>query len=266
MLKKMSFGFDAVNAGQRNNVVEPQLIVCSTEGAFRATPLISKVLGVAAGDYMMFINNIAKIDNAINEENPTLVEFCEEQGLEINTPEARIAIHKEFDQWGIAKGIQRFNADGTPMTVVERLSKDARIVIVRNNFDEYLAAAMESDNDELKEALENAATTEEKEILLSACVSGEEINKIEGSKTANSAKYTGTNVSLTFTDNNVWKQLKADMGEDATTKNRIFSIDIEDIQTLEMFNGYEDVKVKALILGEYKDVEITARKKEDNNE
>lgn len=34
----MSFGFSAVNAGQRNVAVEPQLIAVSTEGNFRMTP------------------------------------------------------------------------------------------------------------------------------------------------------------------------------------------------------------------------------------
>lgn len=40
----MSFGFSAVNAGQRNVAVEPQLIAVSTEGNFRMTPPVSLLL------------------------------------------------------------------------------------------------------------------------------------------------------------------------------------------------------------------------------
>ena len=48
----MSFGFSAVNAGQRNVAVEPQLIAVSTEGNFRMTPPVSRALGLSSGDYI----------------------------------------------------------------------------------------------------------------------------------------------------------------------------------------------------------------------
>ena len=57
----MSFGFSAVNAGQRNVAVEPQLIAVSTEGNFRMTPPVSRALGLSSGDYVTFLHNIDEI-------------------------------------------------------------------------------------------------------------------------------------------------------------------------------------------------------------
>lgn len=101
----VKFGFSAVNAGQRNVNYDPQVIAVSTPGGFRITSPVSKILNVQHGDYIMFINNIPGIDQAIVERNEALVEFCDENGIDFDSPEAAIAIHKEFDKWGIAKGI-----------------------------------------------------------------------------------------------------------------------------------------------------------------
>ena len=95
--KAMGFGFSAVNAGQRNVSVEPQVIAVSTEGNFRITPPVSRVLGIGHGDYVMFLNNVDNIDAAIAAKDAQVVAFCKEQGLEVGSPEAAIAIHKAFD-------------------------------------------------------------------------------------------------------------------------------------------------------------------------
>ena len=58
----MSFGFSAVNAGQRNVAVEPQVIAVSTEGNFRMTPPVSRALGLSSGDYVTFLHNIDEIN------------------------------------------------------------------------------------------------------------------------------------------------------------------------------------------------------------
>ena len=96
-MKKLQFGFAAVNAGQRNTSVEPQLVATSTEGNFRLTAPVTRALGIRPGENVMFISNLANIDAAIAAKEETLVAFCEEQGLEFGTPEAVVAIHKEFD-------------------------------------------------------------------------------------------------------------------------------------------------------------------------
>lgn len=255
-LKAVSFGFSAVNAGQRNVVVEPQVIATSTEGGFRITPPVSKVLGIAHGDYVMFLNNIDAIDAAISSKDTAVVNFCEEQGLELGSAEAAIALHKEFDMWAVAKGVVEYDLKGNIKTTTERLSKNDKIKFVSQNFDEMLEAAMADADEEIKEALSRDGISKEEQIdILSAFVTPRELPKHKGSKAANPAGLTGVGTSLTFTDSNVWKQLKFDMGEDASKANRVFDVDVEDVQELEMNDGYKSVTVKALILGDYTDKE-----------
>ena len=121
---KMSFGFSAVNAGQRNVSYEPELVANAALGGFRITPPVSKALGLQAGDNIMFVTTADNVAEAIRNKVPELVEFCTANGLDIESPEAAIAIHREFDMWGIAKGIQEFDAKGNPKTTRERMTKD----------------------------------------------------------------------------------------------------------------------------------------------
>lgn len=255
-LKSMGFGFSAVNAGQRNTVVEPQVICVSTEGNFRLTPPVSKVLGVGHGDYVMFLNNIDAIDAAIAARVDEVVNFCKEQGLEVGTPEAAIALHKEFDMWAVAKGIVEYDTKGNQKTTTERLTKNDKIKFVTQNFEDMLATAMEQADDETKEALSRDGVTKEEQVdILAAFVTPRELPKYKGSKAANPAGLTGAGTSLTFTDSNVWKQLKADMGEDGTKFNRVFDVNLEELQDIELSDGYKTVTVKALVLGDYTDKE-----------
>ena len=114
-VKGSCFGFAVVAAGQRNMTADPQVIATSTEGGFRITGPVTRILGIQHGDYVMFINNVANIDQAIANKVEELVAFVEENGLTWGTPEAAIAIHKEFDMWAIAKGIQEFDSKGLPV-------------------------------------------------------------------------------------------------------------------------------------------------------
>lgn len=255
-LKSMSFGFSVVNAGQRNVTVEPEVIAVSTEGNFRITPPVSKALGVSNGEYVMFLNNVDNIDSAISARVPEIVSFCEEQGLELGSVEAAIAIHKEFDMWAIAKGIIEYDTKGNQKVTTERLTKNDKLKFVSQNFEQMIAAAMEQADDEVKDALSRDGITKEEQIdILTAFVTPRELPKYKGSKTANPAGLTGLGTSLNFTDSNVWKQLKADMGDDATKFNRVYSVDVEDMQDIELSDGYKTVVVKALVLGEYTDKE-----------
>lgn len=255
-VKAMGFGFSAVNAGQRNVSIEPQVIAVSTEGNFRITPVVSRVLGVGHGDYVMFLSNVANIDAAITNKAAEIVAFCEANGLELGSPEAAIALHKEFDMWAIAKGIIEYDTKGNQKTTSERLTKNDKVKFVSQNFETMLEQAMEQADDETKDALSRDGITKEEQInILSAFVTPRELPKYKGSKAANPAGLTGAGISLTFTDSNVWKQLKADMGDDATKFNRVFDVDVENLQDIVLSNGYKDVTVKALILGESVDKE-----------
>ena len=205
--KGLSFGMGIVNAGQRAVSEEPELVVVSTPGSFRMTAQVSKALGIAHGEYVMFINNCANIDNAIINKVPEVVAFCEEQGLDIESPEAAMAVHAEFDIWALAKGIAELDKNGNPCTTRVRIQ-------------------------------------------------GDEVAKIKGSKCANTAALSGIGVTLNFTDSNVWKQLKADMtDEEATSKNRVYTVDIDNLQEAVVNNGHKDIVVKIAMLTEYKDEE-----------
>ena len=255
-IKAMGFGFGVVNAGQRNVTVEPQFIAVSTEGNFRITPPVSKALGVGHGDYIMFLNNIDNIDAAIAAKSDVIVKFCEANGLELGTAEAAIAIHKEFDMWAIAKGIIEYDTKGNVKTTTERLSKNDKVKYVSQHFEEMLTAAIEQADDETKEALSRDGITKEEQIdILTAFVVARELPKYKGSKVANPAGLTGAGTSLTFTDSNVWKQLKADMSDNAEKLNRVFDVDVENLQDVTLSDGYNDVTVKAIVLGDSVDKE-----------
>ena len=254
--KSIGFGFSAVNAGQRAVTVDPQLIAVSTEGNFRITAPVSKLLGIGHGEYIMFLSNVDNIDQAIVNKAPEVIAFCEEQGLELGSPEALIALHKEFDQWAIAKGVIEFDPKGNARTSQERLSKKDKLTFVSQNFDQMLEQALEEADDEVKDALSREDITKEEQMdILATFVQPRELPKHKGSKVANPAGVTGPGTPLTFTDSNVWKQLKADLGEEATSVNRVFDIDIDNIQDVPMSDGYKEVVVKALVLGDYTDKE-----------
>lgn len=250
----LSFGFSSVNAGQRQVVYQPQLIATSTDGGFRITPIISKLLGLQSGDNICFLNNINEIDAAIRDNNPEIVAFCEEEGLAVGSPEALLAVHKAFDMWAVYKGIQEYDAKGNPKMCTERLTKADRVKFVTANFDEMLAGAMASGKEEVVAALSVDGISKEEQVeILCPFVQARELPKFTGSKLANPAKLTGVGVTLTFTDSNVWAQLKGDLGENATKVNRVYDLDTKNIMDVEVNNGYENVTVKALLLGDYTD-------------
>lgn len=262
-VKGFSFGVSVVNAGQRNVSVEPQVIATSTQGGFRLTPAVSRVLGIGNGDYAMFISNVDGIDEAIRNKDAELAEYCQNDlGLDISSPEAMIALHKEFDQWFIAKGIKEYDAKGNMKVVSERLTKKDKLTYVSQNFDAMLTAALESEElaVEVRDALtRDGVTREEQTAILIDFVNARELPKYRGSKCANPAGLNGAGVSVTFTDSNVWNQLKADLKDDATKFNRIFDVDLDDIKKFTINNGYTDVEVSALLLGDYTDKEPARR-------
>lgn len=254
--------FKTANSGQRKVNSAPQVIATSTEGSFRITPIISKILNVQHGEYIAFFNNLDWVDAGIRDREPMFVEYCENAGLDIDSPEAMLALHKAFDMWGVHKGIKEYDSKGNPKTTTERLTKKDRMKFVNNNFEGMLNAAMNSGNEELVVALQNA-TDEQKVELLCPFVQARELPRFSGAKVANPAGLTGTNVVLIFTDSNIWGQLKSDLGVNATKLNRVFDVDItpDKIVELNVWNGFENVAVKGLILGGYIDEAVIDRKK-----
>lgn len=261
MTPNVKFGFGVAISGQRNNDYVPELVALSTKGGFRITPQVSKKLGIASGDYVMFINNFDEIKKAFEAKADVIVEFCEANGLDINAPETLEALNAEFGQWAIAKGIQCFDNKGVALKAAERLSDLQRESLIRQNFDEALAAAME--NEELHDALTAEGVDTEAQVkILAEAYQAPQVDKYMGSKAANSSKTPGTGVVLTFSDANIWNALRGDL-KDTPSMARSFAIDLDQAATCEVSNGYKMVKVTYLPLGEYTDSKVVARAKKD---
>lgn len=262
---KTSFGFSIVNAGQRKIEYSPEVIALSTQGGFKLTPQVTAALGIQAGDYVMFISTVPQVDAAIATKDAAYVQFCEANGLDANSEDAAAAFRKANYMWAIAKGILCKNDKGAILTVTERLSKKDKLTYVEQNYDDVLAAAMESGSEEMKSALTREGITREEVVnILAETITGRELPKYQGSKAANSSNLTGTGVILTFTDTNVWNEMKADLSEEDRTKyNRSFAVDVTSVEHATISNGYEDVDIPYLVLGEYSDKEVVARGKKD---
>lgn len=264
---KLSFGLGAVNVAKRNAVSEPELVVNPTVGGFRITPAVSRALGLTNGGYIMFVSNIDAIEQAIANKDESLVAFCAEENIDMNTPEGVKAIHEAFDEWGIAKGIQMFDKNGNAVKTKERMSKTDKVEYVTNNFDDVLKAAIENGEPEFAASLQVDGITKEEQIeILANAVNPEQVNKYYGSKCSNSSNLSGTGVSLTFSDSAVWGALKEDLGEEAKKMSRIFEVDIKELREVPYFNGHKEVIVKAAMLGEFKDTESTRKSKGEDDD
>lgn len=224
---KVSFGFSAVVAGQKtsgNN--EPQLIANSTKGKFTVTSVVSRAMGVAVGEYIQFVNNISKIETAIIDGNDDIKKVADELGVDFTTREGQLAIIEACTQWGIIKGKPMLDKVGNPIMVSARLTEEEKRAYIAAHKDE----ALEAMRDTLIERVGNPEASDE-ELLAAIELDEIEYPKVpgfEGSKTASTSNATGVGLQLGFTDSNVWSALKKDLGEDATKKNRIFKVLIDE--------------------------------------
>lgn len=221
--KKVSFGFNAVVAGQKtsgNN--EPQLIANSTKGKFTVTSPVTRAMGIAVGEYIQFVNNIDQIERAIQDGNDDIKAIAEELGVDLTTREGQVAVVEACTQWAIVKGQAMLDKVGNPIMVSARLTeKEKRAYIAA-----HAEQALDAMRDTLIERVGNPDASDEE--LLAAI----ELDEIEypkvpgftGSKTASTSNATGVGLQLGFTDSNVWGALKKDLGDDADKKNRIYKV------------------------------------------
>ena len=137
----------------------------------------------------MFINTVAMVDAAINEAivNPAnedvavIVSFCEKNGLDINDPATRLALHKEFDEWYIAKGIQEYDSKGNIKTIKERLTKEDKLNFVKNNVEDLKQSVLGSNNEELIATISRPDITEDELFnALTKVVSGQTVPSFAG--------------------------------------------------------------------------------------
>lgn len=242
---KIQFGIVGVQAGQKLAAVSatPQLTANSTIGKFSLTPAVTKALNIAAGDSVMFFSTIAPVEQAIANRADAIVKYAEENGIDLDSHDGQQAILKEFTVWFIAKGELKYDRKGNPIMASVRMSKEDKA--------KYLAAhgmeLVEANREALKERVGNPDATDEE---LLASIKPEEVESpkyhlAEGSKTATASNATGVGLQLSFTDTAIWNQLKEDLGEGKTKKNRIFEVLLDESSVVPFNNGKEVVNVTA---------------------
>ena len=252
---KMNFGFTAVQAGQKSTTInaEPRLIANSTPGKFMVTSPVSKALGVAVGVNIMFLINISEVEAAIVARHEVIVNWANENGIDLDSREGQDAALKHFTVWAIAKGVLQYNAKGEPLMGNVRYTKEEKVAALMGN-DEARASMGELLNnpeftaEELLDILKSDNTDEFTKDIKKAfdeCVQSPMYHMATGSKTATTGTSTGVGCPLNFTDTAIWNALKADLKDDMDKKNRNFNVVLDDAFEAEINNGQKVVKITA---------------------
>lgn len=238
---KISFGVQAVQAGQKSSTVNaaPQLIANSTSGKFVITSPVSKALNVAVGENVMFLNNIQGVEAAIQARVEDVVNYAAENGIDINTREGEEQLLAVFTQWFIAKGVKQYDSKGNPIMASERYTKEDKAKYL----DEHKMEIVDANRDALVAQFGEMSDEELAEKLTVDMVEAPKFHACSGSKTATTASATGVGCQLNFTDTAIWGALKADLGDLATKKNRIYNVLLDDVQKVDFNNGKENVTI-----------------------
>lgn len=258
---KLQFGVNAIQAGQKSATVNatPQLIANSTPGKFSVTSPVSKALAIAVGENIMFLNNIAGVEMAIQNRVPDVVAYAQEHGIDINTREGEDALLKEFTQWFIAKGVPMYDSKGNPLMATERYTKEDKAKYLA----EHALEIVEANRDALVEAFGELTDEEFVEKLTIDMVESPKYHACSGSKTATTASTTGVGCQLNFTDSSIWGALKADLGELASKKNRVYDVLLNEATTTTFNNGKEDVVITIVPIEFVEDADPIVRGKKD---
>lgn len=258
---KLAFGVTAVQAGQKSSTVNavPQLIVNSTAGKFVITSPVSKALGIAVGENVMFLNNISGVEMAIQNRVEDIVTYAAEHDINLDTREGEDAVLAEFTQWFIAKGVPQYDSKGNPLMATERFTKEDKAKYLA----EHAMEIVEANRDALIAQFGEMSDEELASQLTVDMVESPKYHSCSGSKTATTASATGVGCQLNFTDTAIWQALKADLGDEATRKNRIFDVVVSEAQEVDYNNGRENVKVTILPIVFVEDVDPIVRTKKD---
>ena len=259
---KISFGFNAVQAGQKSATVnaQPQLIVSPTSGKFTITAPVSKKLQIAVGENIMFLNNISSVEQAIVQRDEALVNWAAENGVDLDSREGQDAVLKEFTVWAIAKGVLLYDAKGNPVMASERYSKADKEAFIKRNAANFL----DSMRDALIERVGNPDASDE-ELIAAITVDDVESPKyhaLSGSKTSTSSTATGIGLQLSFTDTAIWNSMKADLGNDKENYTRYYKVLLDDAFETEVNNGYQNETIFAYPVEFGEDVELVREKKD----
>lgn len=258
---KLQFGVNAIQAGQKSATVNatPQLTINSTAGKFSITSPVSKALNIAVGENVMFLNNIAGVEQAIQARVEDVVVYAEENGIDLNTREGEDAVLAAFTQWFIAKGVPQYDSKGNPIMATERYTKEDK----QKYLDAHRMELVENSREALVAEFGELSDEELAEKLTIDMIEAPKYHSCSGSKTASTSSATGVGCPLNFTDTSIWNALKADLGEAATKKNRVYDVLVAEAQQIDYNNGKEVVKVTILPIEFVEDTDPIVRKSND---
>lgn len=254
---------NAVQAGQKSSTVnaEPRLIANSTAGKFQITSAVSKALGIAVGENIEFFSNISGLETLANTPNQDVLNYCEENGIDITTPEGKRMFVESCTEWFIAKGHQEFTPTGKPIMTAVRCTKEDKLDYIKMNGakliedEKFRAVLIErvGDEDASDEDLINAINPDD--------IESPKTESFTGSKTATTGTATGVGCPLNFTDTSIWNTIKANLGDKKEKMNRIFNVLLDQPNTVEVNNGFENVTVTVYPLEFVEDVAPIVREK-----
>ena len=126
---------------------------------------------------------------------------------------------------------------------------------------EHAMEIVDANRDALVEQFGAMSDEELAEHLTVDMVESPKFHAASGSKTATTASATGVGCQLVFTDSSIWNTLKKDLGDDATKKNRIYDVLLDEGQTANFNNGREEVSIYVLPIRFKEDVDPIVRVK-----
>lgn len=270
-LNKLSFsaGFSAMQNGQKSSTVnaEPRLIAASTLGKFTITAPVSKMLNIAVGDNVLFLDNRSQIEEAIQQRLPEYVAYAEENNIDLDTPAGVDEMIRRLRTFAITKGVKMFDNKGNAVMASARLTKEDKEKYIVEHADEILEANRDA---LIKLVGDDNATDEELKAAISVdMIEGEKYHASNGSKTMTTGMATGVGCQLNFTDTAIWNLLKSDLGDDKDKKNRIFDVVFRDEEgkstmiNAQVSNGKEMVDVIAYPIVFKEDVDPIVRERKN---
>lgn len=262
-LGNLKFGLDSLNVvanGVKTSsvVTEPQLTILTTKGGFNINSTATRAIGLEAGDSIIFLNNIDKVEAAIAARTEDIMNIASENELDLDNPDHVDSIKDALTMWFVAKGYALKTKTGNPIMVTPRLSEKDKKELFDNQVDEIVA----NNREDLIEKFELSFDASDNEIKSHLSINDVELPKVQsyaGAKLYGNIQ--GVGVKLNFSDSSIWEQLKADM-EDKTAMKRIYNINIANKFTTKFNNGYKMVDVVVYPLGEYTDEKSIRVKKE----
>lgn len=255
-LGNVSFGLGSlslVNSGVKKAVVviKPQLVALSTKGGFSITATASTALNVASGDNIMFVNNIAWVENAIATRDEKIVALAAEYKLDLDNEVDAKTLLDGVTRWFIGKAYAKKSKTGAQVMTPVRMTNEEKQELLNSQIDNIVAA----NRDALIEkfGLDTSASDDEiKSHITIDDIATPEVPAYVGAKLASNGNAKGVGVKLSFSDSSTWEQLKSDLDDKSSVK-RAFDIDTKNPIKEVMNNGFEDVEVVLYPLGDYTD-------------